>query len=69
MLYTGIKTLTSLLQVGSGFVLEPAYQRVIIDCLNDPDETLRKKVCGLFILGIKGLVSRETVVKVKNAKI
>ena len=50
LLYTGIKTLTSLLQVGSGFVLEPAYQRVIIDCLNDPDETLRKKVCGLYIL-------------------
>ena len=68
LLYTGIKTLTSLLQVGSGFTLEPAYQRVIIDCLNDPDETLRKKVCGLFILWIKGLVSRETVVKVKNAK-
>lgn len=30
--------------MGGGFVMEPAYQRIVIDCLNDPDETLKRKV-------------------------
>ena len=47
---TGINTLTSLIQMGGGFVMEPAYQRVVIDCLNDPDETLKRKVYNLAIL-------------------
>ena len=36
--------------MGGGFVMEPAYQRVVIDCLNDPDETLKRKVYNLAIL-------------------
>ena len=30
--------------------MEPAYQRVVIDCLNDPDETLKRKVYSLAML-------------------
>ncbi|XP_015753041.1 PREDICTED: AP-4 complex subunit epsilon-1-like [Acropora digitifera] len=46
--YIGITTLTSLLQVGSGFVMESAYQRFVIDCLDDPDETLKRKTLDLL---------------------
>lgn len=46
--YLGINTLTSLIQMGGGFVMEPAYQRVVIDCLNDPDETLKRKTLDLL---------------------
>ena len=42
--------MTSLLQAGSGFVMEPTYQRIIIDCLDDPDETLKRKVNMEFVI-------------------
>lgn len=46
--YMGINIVTSLLQGGSVFVMEPALQRIIIDCLDDPDETLKRKTLNLL---------------------
>lgn len=46
--YLGINILTSLIQMGSGFVMEPSYQRIVIDCLDDPDETLKRKTLDLL---------------------
>ena len=50
--------------MGGGFVMEPAYQRVVIDCLNDPDETLKRKVFNLAIL----VMVHEVVATVYVAK-
>ncbi|XP_068743857.1 uncharacterized protein [Montipora capricornis] len=44
----GINSLSSLIQGGSGFVMEAAYQRFVIDCLDDPDETLKRKTLDLL---------------------
>ncbi|XP_068743856.1 uncharacterized protein [Montipora capricornis] len=46
--YIGINSLSSLIQGGSGFVMEAAYQRFVIDCLDDPDETLKRKTLDLL---------------------
>ena len=55
----GINSLTSLIQMGGGFVMEPAYQRIVIDCLNDPDETLKRKVyhCGAVLAMVHEVVA------------
>ncbi|XP_078360431.1 uncharacterized protein LOC144644775 isoform X2 [Oculina patagonica] len=58
--YLGITTLTSLIQMGGGFVMEPAYQRIVIDCLNDPDETLKRKTLDL-LCHITNAANVETV--------
>ena len=42
--FPGIDTLAALIQVSPSVAEEPAYQRGVIDCLNDPDETLKRKV-------------------------
>ena len=47
--FVGITTLASLIQVNSGFAAEPAYQRIVLDCLDNPDETLKRKVYNLEI--------------------
>ena len=49
----GLNTLAALIQVNSSFATQPAYQRIVIDCLDDSDETLKRKVSTcvyLFIL-------------------
>ena len=44
LLFLGLNALASLVQVNTNLATQPAYQRVIIDCLDDPDETLKRKV-------------------------
>ena len=39
---TGITSLASLVQVEPKYALD--YQMIVIDCLDDPDETLKRKV-------------------------
>ncbi|XP_031567499.1 AP-4 complex subunit epsilon-like [Actinia tenebrosa] len=46
--YLGINALAALVEVKASFATEPAYQRIIIDCLDDPDETLKRKTLDLL---------------------
>ncbi|KAK3754940.1 hypothetical protein QZH41_019358 [Actinostola sp. cb2023] len=41
--YLGLNALTSLIDVNASFATEPSYQRIVINCLDDPDETLKRK--------------------------
>ena len=43
--YLGINSLTSLVQINPKYAAE--HQLVVIDCLDDPDDTLKRKVSGL----------------------
>ena len=40
--YLGINALTSLVQINPKYVAE--HQSLVMDCLDDPDETLKRKV-------------------------
>ncbi|XP_001641922.2 AP-4 complex subunit epsilon-1 isoform X2 [Nematostella vectensis] len=58
--YLGITALAALVQVNASLATEAAFQLIIIDCLDDPDEMLKRKTLDL-LCRITNATNVETV--------